>query len=292
MELRHLHYFVVLAEKLHFSAAAEKLGIAAPTLSVQIKQLEESIGVELFTRTKRSVSLTQAGALFLVEANATLVQAERAREIGRLASRGEVGHLGLGYVSSALWSGILSKLLSQFRKQNLNVTITPREYPMNELPVMVSEGKLDIAFIRSPIRLPDDIKSLHIQQDIFCAALPAAHPLAGREQPVEPFELRNEKFILPEQPHGTVEVARRGGFKVKRSESPGSLVDVLSRVSFNEGVAVVPDVLSNTVFLPEVVYRPLAAPAIPSEINIIYRKWERSPTVLNFIDFTRDLFAS
>lgn len=107
MELRHLRYFVTLAEQLHFARAAESLGIAPPTLTVQIQDIEQSLGTRLFTRTKRSVLLTDAGAVFLAEAKAVLERFARAESVGRRAGRGEVGRIEIGYVGSAIYGGAI-----------------------------------------------------------------------------------------------------------------------------------------------------------------------------------------
>src|ERR1700692_691360 len=103
MELRHLRYFVSLAEVLHFRRAAERLSIAQPALSQQIQKLERELGVELLERTHRRVALTEAGAVFLERARLTLAEAAEAVRLTRLAGRGEVGHLGVGAVTSALY---------------------------------------------------------------------------------------------------------------------------------------------------------------------------------------------
>src|SRR5581483_8041363 len=101
MELRHLRYFVAVAEELHFARAAERLNIAQPPLSKQIRQLEEELGVQLLERTTRSVSLTSAGRVFLEEARRALGQVERATTLARQAQRGEVGELLVGFITSA-----------------------------------------------------------------------------------------------------------------------------------------------------------------------------------------------
>ena len=123
MELRHLRYFIAVAEQLHFGQAAEMLGIAPPTLTVQIQQIERTLDAQLFTRTKRSVALTQAGEAFLVEARAALEQFERAVNIGRRAGRGELGRVKLGFVGSAAFSGVLQQQGRAFREARVSETV-------------------------------------------------------------------------------------------------------------------------------------------------------------------------
>lgn len=285
MELRHLRYFMAVADTLHFSAAAERLDIAAPTLSVQIKQLEDALGTPLFVRTKRSVHLTQAGELFRHEAAATLAQAQRTLDIGLRAARGEVGHIALGYVGSALWSGLLGALVCAFKQQMPQIALIPNEKPMASLAPHLLDGSLDVALVRGPVPEIDGLQARVLQRDAFCLALPALHPLAATQQAIDPAQLAQETFILPEQPSGTAEVARRGGFTLTQPHTAGSLVDVLARVAFHDGVAVIPVSLSRAVSLAGVVFRAIQPPEIPSEIVLLTRQWERTPAIVNFIHF-------
>jgi len=131
MELRHLHYFIAVAEELNFSRAAERLHMAQPPLSQQIRQLEDELGFQLFHRTKRRVELTAAGQAFLLEAQQVLRSLEQAVETGRQASRGEVGQLAIGFVSSTAYN-ILPPVLKAFRRQVLGVTLELRELTTRE----------------------------------------------------------------------------------------------------------------------------------------------------------------
>lgn len=289
MELRHLRYFMAVADTLHFGAAAEILDIAAPTLSVQIKQLEDEVGTPLFVRTKRAVHLTQAGELFRHEAAATLLQAQRTLDTGLRAARGEIGHVALGYVGSALWSGLLGQLVSEYKKQRPQIALLTHEKPMVSLPQDVLDGSLDVALIRGPVTLPDGLQMRALQRDNFCLALPAAHPLAGEKEPITPSQLAGESFVMTEQTSGMHEVARRGGFALTRQFPSGGLVDVLAQVAFNVGVAVIPASLSKVISLPGVVYRSIQPPEIPSGIVMLFRQWERTPAIVNFINFAESM---
>ena len=146
MELRHLRYFIAVAEQLHFTQAAETLGISPPTLTVQIQEIERTLDAQLFTRTKRSVALTPAGDAFLVEARAALEQFERALNTGRRAGRGELGRVNLGFVGSAAFSGVLQQQVRAFREARPHVYIDAREFPMEQLPSRPTQ----IAIRRSP----------------------------------------------------------------------------------------------------------------------------------------------
>lgn len=289
MELRHLRYFMAVADTLHFAAAAEKLDIAAPTLSVQIKQLEERVGTPLFVRTKRAVHLTQAGELFRHEAAATLLQAQRTLDTGLRAARGEIGQVALGYVGSALWSGLLGQLVCEYKKQRPQIALLTSEKPMIALPQELLDGLLDVALVRGPTPLPDGLQMRALQQDNFCLALPASHPLAKTEEAVAPQQLAGENFVMAEQTSGMYEVARRGGFTLAKQYPSGGLVDVLAQVAFNVGIAVIPASLSQVISLPGVVYRPIQGPEIPSGIVMLFRQWERTPAIVNFITFAESM---
>lgn len=283
MELRHLRYFLEVARTLHFGAAAELLNIATPTLSVQISQLERELGTPLFLRTQRSVQLTQAGEILREEAEATLRQADQARERVLSAARGERGYIRVGYVSSALMSGVLGSLFHRFRADCPDVTLEAREMAMDSMAAQILEGKIDVALVRAPVALPGGIGYIRIHQDCFCLALAARHPLAEIDTPIEPTQLKRETFILPEQVSGTREVAQRGEFILNNTLHAGSLTEVLANVALGNGIAVIPAILRQTILLRDVVYKEIASPAIYSSIWLLYRKRERTPSIKKLI---------
>jgi len=282
MELRHLRYFVALAEELHFARAAERLNIAPPTLTVQIQEIERALSARLFARTRRSVALTPAGEVFLAEARAVLDRFARAESVGRRAGRGEIGRVEVGYVGSAAYAGVLQDQTRRFRAGFPEVHIQAREWPMEPLPGLVAEGEVDIGFVRLPMALPRGVKAHVLLRDYFCFALPAVHAAAG-EGALLPERLAGEAFVAPEQAAGTYEVARRGGFTPRIVSAPGSLLAVLTQVSLGMGVSVVPSVVRQVVNLPNVVFTRLAGPTIPSEVAALFRAGEAAPMAQHFI---------
>ena len=276
MELRHFRYFIAVAEQLHFSRAAEWLGIAAPTLTVQIQELERALGARLLQRSKRSVALTPAGEAFLTEARQAVMQFEQAQAIARRAGRGEIGRIELGYVGSAIFAGILQTSLQRFRQAWPHVELRVRESPMDELPGLIEDGRLDLAFVRLPVPLPHSLRQHAVWRDVFCLAVPESHPLAAARAPIRARQLANESLIVPEQPYGATEIGRRGRFEPRIVARPGSLLSVLTQVALGAGIGVVPSVTRDAVQLQGVVYRPLAGHPITSEIAAIYRRHERS----------------
>jgi DNA-binding transcriptional LysR family regulator len=283
MELRHLRYFVTLAEELHFARAAEVLGIAPPTLTVQIQEIERTLSAKLFTRTKRSVALTSAGEVFLAEAKSVLAQFAKAESVGRRAGRGEIGRIEVGYVGSAAYAGVLQQQTSLFRRSWPGVDIKARELPMEDLPGLLDEGHVDIGFVRLPMTLPRALGRHILARDHFCVAFPADHPQAAATGPVQARNLAASAFITPEQEAGTREVARRGKFEPNIISAPGSLLAVLTQVSLGAGISVVPSVLTAVVHMPNVIFRPLAGETIVSEVAAIFRATEHSPTVKKLI---------
>lgn len=282
MELRHFRYFVAVAEELHFARAAERLGIAPSTLTVQIQEIERTLQARLLQRTKRSVGLTAAGELFLEQARASLLRFDQAIGVGRRAGRGELGRIVIGYVGSAALAGILQRQMRRFRAEWPDVQLQANEQPMGRLPGLVAEGHVDIGFVRLPMALPDELRVHVLQRNRFCIALPASHRLAGAAA-VDAHALEDDDFVVPEQDLGTREVGRRARFVPRIVSAPGNLLTVLTEVSLRKGVAVVPDVVATTLALPDVVYRPLAGDPVTSELAAVFRRSEGAPAVKNLI---------
>ena len=151
MEIRHLKAFVTLAGTLHFAQAAEQLDLSAPTLTAHIQELERALQVRLFNRTKRSVALTSAGEVFLIEARNTLEQLERTLNVGLRAGRGELGRVEIGYVGSAVFFGVLQDQCRRFHAAWPDVLVQTREMPTDQLASALEDGRIDIAFVRMPI---------------------------------------------------------------------------------------------------------------------------------------------
>ncbi|NIJ35070.1 LysR family transcriptional regulator [Sphingomonas oligoaromativorans] len=271
MELRHLRYFAVLAEELHFARAAERLNIAPPTLTVQIQEIERRLGTPLLVRTRRSVALTQAGAIFLHEARQVIARFERAETIGRRAAQGQIGRLDIGYVGSAAYSGVLQEQVRQFRRTHPDVDVHTRELVMEELPERVRTGEVDVGFVRLPMALPEGLVSRTVLHDHFCLALPPDHRLARQAENPSPRQLAGEPLVVPEQLAGTDEIARRGGFTPIIVARPGRMSAVLIEVSLGTGVSIVPSSVRDVLRLPHLCFRDIAGKPVPSEVAAIFR---------------------
>ncbi|KGU79885.1 LysR family transcriptional regulator [Burkholderia pseudomallei] len=282
LELRHVRAFLCVARHLHFARAADELDIAPPALTRLVQDAERLLGVRLFHRTRCSVALSAAGAAYLGEAQAALAHLARGRERAALAERGEIGRIELGYVSSAAYAGVLQRTVGAFRDAHPRIRVDVREVPMSEVAARLDAGTLDAAYVRPPLPLPDGVSTHTVHRDVFVVAVHGQSPLAARAS-IRPAALAGERFVVPEQALGTLEVARRGRFEPIVDARPGALVAVLAHVSVSGGVAIVPKALVGCVSLPGVAYRPIEGKPIASEVAVAYRRHEKAPAVRAFV---------
>lgn len=283
MDIRHFRYFLAVARHRNFTRAAEQLGIAPPTLTRQIQDMEAELGARLFLRQVRDVSLTEAGAALVIEAEATVRQFESAQRNAQRAGRGDIGHIELGYVASAVYSGLLQKQVQGFASQYPDVSLNVRESPMASLPNMILEGRFDLGYIRCPLTLPEGVESVRLSDEGFVLAL-SVDSWLNRLPVINSAHLHNENFILPEQVVGTLQVAAQGAFVPKLGAQPGGLVAVIALVSLGQGVAVVPESVVGHVSLPNVVYRQINDCNASSWLALIHRRFEKSPVVVRYIE--------
>ncbi len=292
VELRHLRYFVATAEELHFGRAAERLRIAQPGLSQQIRTLEALVGTALFHRTRRSVELTLAGELFLAEARKTLEQAERTVLVAQQAGRGERGRIEIGYVASAAYTGVLTSLFSAFRKTHPQVDLRFMEMEMSRQLDTMHDGKLDIAFIRPPVELPAGVAAVTILREPVILAISCEHPLARHDR-IPLAELSRDSFITPHHAPGvsfhehTVAACGRVGFVPRIAHQGRDFTTIASMVAVGLGVALVPRSL-RCIQLPGVLYRPIADTEVWANLAVAFRRTERSAATQALIRQARD----
>lgn len=288
MELRHLRYFVTLAEELHFGRAAERLHIAQPPLSQQIRQLETELGFELFHRTKRKVQLTEAGQVFLDEVQQIFKQLEQAIQVGRQTSRGEMGQLVVGFVSSAPYN-ILPKILRTFRSSVPEVRLELHELTTNEQFRWLRESRIDVGFVRPPIE--DTFNFETIFQESLMVALPDTHLLANNSN-VSLRSLKNEPFILfprllaPGLYDLIISLCQQAGFSPNVTQEAIQMQTIVSLVAGGLGIAIVPESLQN-LQRTGVVYKIIQEPTPKTAIAIIWRQNDRSATVQKFLEIAR-----
>lgn len=298
MELRHLRYFVTVAETLHFSRAAERLHIAQPPLSQQIQALEAMLGVELLRRTRRRVELTEAGRLFLDEARATLAQAERAAEVARRAGRGALGRLAIGFTEAASLHPTVAAAIRAHRQAFPEVDLSLSQIFTRGQLEALAEGRIDAGFARSPRgagqsgpardRAWDDIAVRTVAVDPLVVALPADHPAAALEQ--VPLELlRDEPFVLVPPQAGAslmefvMQACAAAGFAPRIAQLAPQLASLVALVAAGLGVAMVPGSF-RPMALDGVVYRPLAGDPAHIDIVLVHRADDPSPVLKAFVD--------
>jgi DNA-binding transcriptional LysR family regulator len=289
LDARQLSYFIAVAEELHFARAADRLNVAQSAVSLQIKQLEEAFGARLLNRRKRAaVSLTEAGRLFLTEAVAAVRQLERAEQVGRLAARGELGQIEVGYVTSAAMNRILPSLLRDYRRSHpaVQLRLTAMETP-RQLDAL-AEGRLDAALIRPRPSYAAGVAAHVIHREAVCVALATDHPLA-RCSTLRAGDLSNQAFIVPQAAESSgfgsrlQRLAAAGRFAIKTVHDVGDFVTALSMAAAGFGVVLGPESMHGLGF-SEVVFRPLADFAEKVELAVAFRTAEPSASVRAFID--------
>lgn len=289
MELRHLRYFVAVAEELHFGRAAERLFIAQPPLSQQIQQLERELGVTLFQRTSRRVQLTPAGEVFLREARQILAGLESAVDAARRAARGETGWLGIGFAASATYD-LLPAVLHDFRAQFPDVELSLRELNAAEQAQALHDRSIHVGFARPPLTETDGVVEAVLREP-FLAALPESHWLAAQASLSLPM-LADEPFVsFPEKPLPSyAEIVRAvcegAGFTPRVVQEVREMQTALSLVAAGLGIALLPASVRH-LHRDGVVYRPLREPAPKTELAVISRREEASPALQNFLQIVR-----
>lgn len=287
MELRHLRYFVAVAEELHFGKAAARVGIAQPPFSQQIKSLEHEVGVPLLHRTKRSVELTPVGKVFLVEARKTLAQAEHALGSARRAARGEVGQLVAGFVSSAIF-GRFASVFGLMRARYPGVNLVLQDMTSEEQLEAMRANELDVGLVRPPVAEVSSITLRVIGSEPLLVAMPERHVLAKLREISIP-ALASEPFLLVPRHLGpgyydqVIGLCARAGFVPNIVQEARTMHTILSLVAGGMGISIVPASLLN--FRREgLAYRPIKKPVPESDLAVMWRRDADSPVVNAFLE--------
>jgi len=244
MELRHLRYLVAAAEQGSFSGAARRLHIAQSAISEQLADLEQEIGVQLFTRSSRRTGLTPAGTLFLKEARRILSDSENAIEIARRAHRGEIGTLNIGFFAGSVGVNF-PRLIRSFRKQHPGVRLSLVEMTSTRQWQALVDGEIDIGFTRrvEPEFRPELLSEL-IHQDPIMAIVPKDHPVAPG--PVDLHDLASEPFVLSSRDTSpavfdkVIELCSEAGFSPRIASISSVWSSVVMMVQAGEGIALLP----------------------------------------------------
>ena len=294
MELRHLRYFVAVAHEGHITRAAERLHIAQPPLSQQIKALESEIGAPLFERHPRGVALTDAGRSFLGDAEAILAAVDQAAQRARRSARGETGRIAVGFTTSAPFHPLVARAIREFRSARPDVSFVLEESSSGDLLAGLREERLDIAFIRSGLPDAEGLAVHPLLQEDMAAALPGRHPLT-RRGPLALKDLARETFILYRRPDGRglydviIAACAAAGFSPHVGQEAPRIVSTLNLVAAGLGITIVPASLSRLP-LEGVTYRPLKGrPALKVPLSLASRRDEHSAATLGFIELVRRL---
>ncbi|QKH38775.1 LysR family transcriptional regulator [Achromobacter pestifer] len=293
MELRHLRYFTAVAEELHFTRAAARLGIGQPPLSQQIQQLEREIGTPLFLRLPRGIALTEAGAQFLEDARAILASADRAIDMARRLGRGERGAITVGFTASAVFHPYLPRAIRAYRDRYPDVRVTLTESNTVTLLRGLRAGEVDVAFVRPPYVLDPEFESERVLDEPMLVALPPDHGLS-RKRSVPIAALADEDFVLYPRPIGAglydaiMSACQRAGFVPRVIQEAPQMASIVSLVAAGVGISIVPAAMRH-MGAQGIEYRPIKGDAPHALLDMAYRRHDRSTAAGNAVDMLRAL---
>jgi DNA-binding transcriptional LysR family regulator len=288
MELRQIRSFLSLAETLHFGRTAELIHISQPALSLQIRALEEEVGVRLFERNRRKTTLTAAGFAFRDDAAAALSQLEQGVRRARLAANGKLGRLRIGFISTA-GSEIVPDIVRQFRELNPEVEFSLRNILTAEQVQMLEAGSLDIGFLRLPIVGHSALDVVTVHREPFVLVVPSSHKLAKRKA-VRLRELAGQDFVMYERIYAPgfhdliFGILRDAGIVPTVSQTAGEMPTLISLVDSRMGITILPaSAVKHSV--ASVVACEILDRIPTSEIGIAVGKRFRAAVVDNFRSF-------
>ena len=291
MELRHLRYFVAVAEELHFGRAARRLNVAQPPLSQQVRALEAELGVTLLHRTSRRVELTAEGRVFLEHASLVLSQTERATEATRAVKRGEAGRIAIGFVTSAVYA-LVPGILREYHRKFPAVEMRCHEMTPARSLHGLRQREIDVAFVRLPVR-EEGLVATEISRERLLLALPTEHLQAGagrgrlRDFATETF-IMVTRAAAPGFYDALLNECRRAGFSPRVGHEAGEWQTVLALVAAGLGVALVPESLRHWQ-RPGVIYLELKPKTAEVALELVWRKETAQPLVESFLAVAREL---
>lgn len=289
IELRHLRYFVAVAEELHFGRAAHRLGITQPPLSLQIQRLESHLGVLLFERTNRRVRLTAAGRALLEDGRHLIADFVSAADSARRAARGETGSLTVAFASSVMFLA-LPNIIQTFRQQFPFVRLELRVLPTGPQLMALRTGELDIGFLRQP-PLDADIRTEQMMEENLVLAISKQHELASRKR-LRLIDVGNEDFVLfprdlaPGLYAHVLAVCAEAGVHPRIVQTSRELYTTISLVEAGLGVTIVPASVQQMGWRG-VRYYPIESPSAITRIDAAWRADNRSTILPAFLEIAR-----
>jgi DNA-binding transcriptional LysR family regulator len=290
IDLRQMRAFAIVAEELHFGRAAERLGIAQPPLSQQIRRLEAKVGCQLFDRGTRRVELTEAGRALLATARRILVEAANGVEQARRVGRGDAGILDVGFPATVALS-LLPKVIRAFRQRYPGIELRLSELTTSPQRDALRTGGIDVGFLREPE--PDSLLQMEtVMLERFIAVLPSTHRLATSRASISLPALAGEPFILFRRDVGPLFHGRilglcgQAGFAPRIVQESGEWQTVVSLVRAGLGVSIAPQCVAN-LRLEGVTYKTLTASRVRTSVVMCWHKDNRRTALQRFIDVTR-----
>ena len=291
MEFRHLRYFLAVAEELHFGRAARRLSISQPPLSLNIRQLEESVGARLFHRNSKEVRLTAAGRAFVPAARALLEQAAEAARHAREVDLGFEGRIRLGLVSSMIYRG-LPRLLRDFQARHPRMQVVLREMNSHDQVVELAHGQLDAGFVHTQ-RVPQELSRMLFASEPFLCCLPQGHALA-KSRRIDLARLQGEAFVMfsraasPDYYERVLAICSDAGFYPDVRHEVRHWLSVVSLVAQGLGVALVPAALRNSA-IPGAVFIPIQSSSARSEVFCVWPTANDAAGLAAFLQVARQL---
>jgi DNA-binding transcriptional LysR family regulator len=294
MELRHLRYFVAVAEERHVTRAAERLGMQQPPLSQQIRALERELDVQLFRRRPRGVELTDAGSALLVEARAILSHIEHASAAAKRTARGEQGRIAVGFTSSAPFHPFVPRIIRAYREAFSLVALTLEEGGTMELVDDLREERIDVAFVRTAIADQEGLVVSVLLKEAMVLALPRSHVLARRTgKAVSLKALAEETFIVYRRHTGPglydaiLSACTAAGFSPRVGQEAPRIVSTLNLVAAGLGISLVPESLQR-MRMDGVTFRRIGGAVQPmAPLYLASRRGETSAASRRFLELVK-----
>lgn len=284
IELRHLRYFVAVAEDLHFGKAANRLGISQPPLSQQILALEREIGARLFERSNRRVELTNAGKTFLKEALDILERVGFAATRAERIHRGQLGEIKIGFFGSAPFVEGFQKLILDFRAQHADVDLILQEMPTYQQVDAILDGRLDLGFVRPLHPKPTSIQSVEISRERLMVVMRLDHALVSRQDDLSVADLAAEPMVLYASSIGSglyqkiVDLCRDAGFSPNVVQEANATPTMMGLVAAGMGISILPELLKRLA-LDGLKFAPLKDPKAQTAVWLAKRWDDRSSLV-------------
>jgi DNA-binding transcriptional LysR family regulator len=295
MNLKHLRYFIAVAEEGHITRAAERLGMQQPPLSQLLKGMERELDVQLFRRRPRGVELTDAGHAFLDNARAVLAQLDQTFEVTRRTARGEQGRISVGYTNSALFHPVVPRVIREFRESLPLVSVTFAEGFVDDLIERLRSDRIDVVFIRTPVANPEGTVVDPLLKEPMVVALPNAHALArsenGGDTGLSLKALAGETFIVYSaqtlQANLLVRACQAAGFSPNIGQVVSNISSRLNLVAAGLGITLVSASMKR-MNIDGVAYRRLkGSPPLRFPLNLVSRRGETSAAVRGFLKLAK-----